>query len=55
MRWSRILTLFWPTDERQFQVAPKSAVGHGTNPLTRERAAREAEFVAATEVPVEIG
>jgi hypothetical protein len=27
MRWSRILTLFWPTDERQFQVAPKSVVG----------------------------
>jgi len=28
---------------------------HTTNPLTRERAAREAEFVATTEVPVEIG
>jgi hypothetical protein len=32
-----------------------NAIGHGTNPLTRERAARGAEFVATTEDAVEIG
>jgi hypothetical protein len=31
-----------------------SVEGHGTNPLTRERAARGAEFVATTEGPVEM-
>jgi hypothetical protein len=34
---------------------PASAVEHRTNPLTRERAARGAEFVATTEDPAEIG
>jgi hypothetical protein len=32
-----------------------SLLGQRTNPLTRERAARGAEFVAATEDAVEIG
>jgi hypothetical protein len=32
-----------------------TASGQRTNPLTRERAARGTEFVATTEVQVEIG
>jgi len=35
--------------------AAMSPSGQRTNPLTRERAARGAEFVATTEVPIEIG
>ena len=35
--------------------AAMAAMGQGTNPLTRERAARGAEFVATTEDAVEIG
>jgi hypothetical protein len=45
-----------PAQQRTFNYKSGwSGLCHGTNPLTRERAAREAEFVAATEVPVEIG
>ena len=42
-------------DEEVTERALMSQRCHGTNPLTRERAAREAEFVAATEDAVEIG
>ena len=40
---------------RRYLIGRVPLRGHGTNPLTRERAARGSEFVATTVVPIEIG
>jgi hypothetical protein len=44
-----------PQQRRESRLSGIAALGQRTNPLARERAARGAEFVATTEVQVEIG